>query len=109
MDSAGRGAFVEGGAPAGIESARLRAAMDRQAARRSAIRPVGHPLVGEPAVLAGTPDLTAVRRKAWLIPKEPFVAAGRLALALIGISGLVLLGLLLASAVALLQMHLQGR
>ena len=49
-----------------------------------------------------------MRQRAWLIPKGPFVAVGRLALALAGITGLVLLGLLLAAAVAMVQLHFQG-
>lgn len=105
MDSSASGAYTE--RRGSIESARLRAALDREAARRSA-RQVEVPFAADTPLLAGTPDLAAVRQRAWLIPKGPFVAVGRLALALAGISGLVLLGLLLAAAVAMVQLHFQG-
>jgi hypothetical protein len=108
MDSSGRGASSEGRNVSG-ESARLRAALNREAARRPMRQHPAMPLAAEPQLLAGVPDLAAVRRRAWLIPKGPFVAMGRLALALVGISGVLLLGLLLAAAVALVQMHFQGR
>ncbi|WP_413249974.1 hypothetical protein [Sinomonas flava] len=42
-----------------------------------------------------------------MIPKGPFIAAGRLVLALAGMLGVVALGLLLAAAVALVQMHIR--
>jgi hypothetical protein len=72
--------------------------------------PVGDGLVQESLLDARAESArlqAALHRKAWMIPKEPFIAAGRLVLALAGMLGVVALGLLLAAAVALVQMHIR--
>lgn len=58
---------------------------------------------------AGADPMISVRQRAWLIPKGPFIALWRLAVALVGIAGVVLLALLLAGGLALVQMQIQGR
>ena len=72
--------------------------------------PVGDGLVQESLLDARAESArlqAALHRKAWMIPKGPFIAAGRLVLALAGMLGVVALGLLLAAAVALVQMHIR--
>lgn len=107
MESLGTEFYMDGGRPGGASS-RLRAALDREAARRATRDPENTP--HRPSTIkyrthADPIGLASIRERAWLVPKGPFIAMGRLALALAGIAGLLLLGLLAAAGVALVQLH----
>lgn len=109
MQSSVSSAYAEMPAMGG-EAARLRAALGRQAARR-APRPTTVPLT-ETVPVAPAPtvyDLAAVRQRAWLLPKEPFVAVWRLLVGLAGIAAILGIALLLDAGIATVQLSFQGR